>query len=71
MRLNKAECGRTFYIKYVAGEKNELDRLTSLGISCGRRITILHAEKNGGRVVSTDGDPVGLSVGICKRIEVE
>ena len=71
MRLSKIAEGRTVYVKYIAGEKSEIDRLSALGVSCGGKIKVLYSREKTGCVVVADGEPVGLSPRICNRVEVE
>ena len=71
MRLCEVKVGSTVYIKYIAIDSGEGARLNSLGISGGAKITVLHADKKNGCVVTAGGDPIGLSRGVCERTEVE
>lgn len=71
MRLTDVSEGKTVYIKYIAVESNEAERLKSLGISGGGKIKVLYSNKRTGCVVVAGGDPVGLSRGVCERTEVE
>lgn len=71
MRLSDVAEGRTVYIKYIAVESTEADRLKSLGISGGGKLKVLYSNKKTGCVVVVGSDPIGLSRGVCERTEVE
>ena len=71
MRLNDVAEGKTVFIKYIAGESREIERLSALGVSCGSKLVVLYSQKKGGCVVVADGEPVGLSAGLCRRVEVD